>query len=125
MAACMILTASFSSLTEPMCQPPRARIDTRTPVLPSRRVGRPLPSSAPAAAPVRPAAAAPARVACRNSRRLLFGSLMVILPRQGFARLLEVVIGSRAPEYPQGICPAGSAERTDRHPPPTPGPHAG
>ena len=39
----MIFTASSLSLTEPMCHPPRQRIDTFTPVLPSGRVGIPSP----------------------------------------------------------------------------------
>src|SRR5258707_155210 len=42
MAACMILTASFSSLTEPMCQPPRHSSDTRSPVLPRSRLVNPV-----------------------------------------------------------------------------------
>src|SRR6478736_2829863 len=41
MAVCIMRTASALSLTAPMCQPPRARIETRTPVRPSGRVGRP------------------------------------------------------------------------------------
>ncbi len=47
----MILMASLSSLTARMCQPPRQMIDTRSPVLPSGRVGNPLAeaSSAPCA----------------------------------------------------------------------------
>src|SRR5438445_167444 len=77
MAACMMRTASFWSLTEPMCQPPRARIETRTPVLPSGRVGRPAALSAASTAPAKPAAAPAARVECRNSRRVLVGSDMV------------------------------------------------
>ena len=42
MAACMMRMASASSLTEPMCQPPSHRIDTRWPVRPSTRVGSPV-----------------------------------------------------------------------------------
>src|SRR5437899_2152986 len=45
----MILTASFWSLTLPMCQPPRQKMETLTPVLPRGRVGRPSrPASHPA-----------------------------------------------------------------------------
>src|SRR3989442_1368626 len=40
-AACIIRMASLSSLSEPMCQPPRQTIDTRCPVLPRTRVGKP------------------------------------------------------------------------------------
>src|SRR6185437_11676608 len=77
----MILIASFSSLTAPMCQPPRAMIDTRTPVLPSGRVGSPLEaaSSAPSAPAARVSAAPAASEACRNSRRLLGASLTTCL----------------------------------------------
>src|SRR4051794_6956409 len=68
----MILIASSLSLTEPMCQPPRQRIGTRTPVLPSGRVGRPFDAASLAWAAVadRPRAALAARVLWRNSRRL-------------------------------------------------------
>src|SRR5215211_6034683 len=87
-AACMILTASFSSLTEPMCQPPRHRIDTFSPVLPRGRLARPvllLSSSslaAPLLRPTSPRAAPAASDDCRNSRRslLLLLLLDMLLP---------------------------------------------
>src|SRR5262245_22469351 len=66
----MILMATFLSLTEPICQPPRQIIETLTPVLPSGLVGRPL--SGPWSAPAReasPRAAPAATVVWRNSRR--------------------------------------------------------
>src|SRR5262249_21504166 len=76
----MILMASFLSLTAPMCQPPRQMIDTRSPVLPSGRVGKPLEavSSAPRAA-ARLRAALAASEACRNSRRLFGVSFIACL----------------------------------------------
>src|SRR5204863_4626433 len=67
----MILTASFSFLTEPMCQPPRHRMETFWPVLPSARVGRPFSASAASAAGLRPRAAPAASEAERKSRRSL------------------------------------------------------
>src|SRR4051812_25157738 len=80
-AACMILIASFSSLTEPMCQPPRHSSETRSPVLPSGLVGRPLlPASSPPAAAARPSAAPAASDDWRNSRRLLLISDMAQSP---------------------------------------------
>src|SRR2546427_238572 len=66
MAACMMRTASSLSWTEPMCQPPRHRQETRTPVLPRARVGRPV--SAASTVPASPAAAPPAGGVLRNSR---------------------------------------------------------
>src|SRR5438874_8259322 len=79
MAACMMRTASLSSLTEPMCQPPRQMIGTRTPVRPSGRVGRPDLASAASVAAANPTAAPAAREDCRNSRRVLSGAAMTHL----------------------------------------------
>src|SRR5262249_26071738 len=76
----MILIASLWSLTAPMCQPPRQRIETLTPVLPSGRVGSPPDpfSSAPAVARA-PSAAPAATDVVRNSRRVLVGSFIAAL----------------------------------------------
>src|SRR6516165_1806808 len=63
-----------------MCQPPRQRIETRTPVLPSGRVGRPAEASAP---PAIPAIAPAANVLPRNSRRVLVGVSIGVSLRGG------------------------------------------
>src|SRR6267378_8697383 len=42
MAACIMRTASSSSLSTPICQPPKATIETRWLVRPSTRVGIPV-----------------------------------------------------------------------------------
>src|SRR5579875_2307208 len=73
-----------------MCQPPRQMIETRSPVLPSGRVGNPLAeaSSAPGAPAVNVKAAPAASEVCKNSRRLLGMSII--------ASLLKVrVVGER------------------------------
>src|SRR5688572_23172488 len=74
MAVCTSRTAAASSLIEPRCQPPRHRIDTRSPVRPSTRVGRPVAAAELCWARTPWASAesvAPAAACLRNSRRVV------------------------------------------------------
>src|SRR5437763_13314694 len=69
-----------------MCQPPRQRMETLTPVLPSGRWGSPLPAGSwPAAAVPRAAAAVAAPAVWRNSRRVssVLGVSLIAVLRVG------------------------------------------
>src|SRR5581483_2764457 len=89
MAACMILMASFWSLTEPICQPPRHRMETLTLVRPRGRVGSPAFWAASSWVPS-DRAAAPTAAVCRNSRRLALAS--TVRPPSGKNRVSGTVV---------------------------------